>query len=96
MARSKKMPVLTFRQLVDRVARDGITGDARPVPVAVLARDCGVSRPHFYNAIRGDRGISHLTVVQIAMGLQKHAAWVDVEIVKAAIAKSRRASILNG
>lgn len=81
-------PRLTFRQLVEKIGRDDMPVDTHRT-ITDVAQAAGVSRPHFYHALRGTRGVTWLTVQKMAKGLRKLAPWVTEEQVKAAVEYSR-------
>lgn len=79
--------ITTFRQLSEKVSRHGMPTDEKRT-FWHMAIDCGVSRPSFYNGVRGTRKLSPETVAKIVAGYQKMAPWVTYEMVKAALMKS--------
>lgn len=79
----------TFRELLRKVALDGLPRDARPRTVKKLADLCEVSRTYFYHAIAGSYVVSEETTGKIARGLKKVSRWITPEMVAAALRRSR-------
>jgi hypothetical protein len=87
----RRMPTLTletFRQLVERVAREGMPVDRRR-NITDLVKLCKVSRPTFYHALTGGRRLSGEMQDRIAKGLKRVAPWVTAERVLQATDTSR-------
>lgn len=92
---SLDVQTLTFRELIRKVSLDGLPRDSRPRTVAALAKSCGVSRPHFYTALRGSRSMSDEIIRKIAVGLKKHCKWITEKSVRLAITRTRKSYELN-
>ncbi len=75
--------MMNFRELIDDVRRRGRAAHLRPVPVAVIAKRCGISVPYLYNLIWGTRKAPEWTVARIAKGLRVDAARVQRALDKA-------------
>lgn len=65
---SPKTKQETFRELVDR-CRAYADPCRRPRSMAVMAERCGLSRPHLYNLMLGNRTAPSHTRHKIAQGL---------------------------
>lgn len=74
---------MNFRDLVDRAARYK-DPTKRPRSMGAMAIKCGVSRPHLYNLIRGDKIAQPWTIARIAKGLS-----LDDDTVRRALEVSR-------
>jgi hypothetical protein len=80
---------LTFRQLLDLVARHGLDVDERPRLITKMARDWRVSRTHLYNMLKGLKEASPMMIADVTKGMKKIAPWITKEIVEAAINRTR-------
>lgn len=58
----------SFRDLVERHARRGLKKGDKPRPLASVAKDFGISRPHLYNLMNGDQGASDWVLSRIVKG----------------------------
>jgi hypothetical protein len=84
-----KTAKMTFRELVDFVAREGKPRDARPHTITDIAAACRMSRPHFYNALCGHYNMSEPMLVRITNGLKKFAPWVNRDLVQRSLTRTR-------
>lgn len=80
---------MTFRQLFDQVAAHGMPVDKRRT-VRTVAREVGISRAHFYNALSGRHRLHEDMIDTLADGLSRIAPWVTRTAVQQAVQTTYR------